>query len=607
MPNTLEPVAEPRHEARSTGLKPRNPVAEVAVVLWAIAAATHSQYSSLVNHYVVNGDAPSPIYWLQRFREPLLFRDDLLTDFAVQMHGQWGFVLFYRLLALVAEPLFVSRFMPILLLTVFALYVYKFVRFFSTTYAGVLTAGLAVMMPTYLEIMSGGHQRAFALPMLASFMYYLATGARRTACLILALLAMFYPMVFLVCGITYALSLASPPWNRASLRQRVPALALFAAVLTICSALLALKYTYAPNPQIGRLVTRAEMEGRSEFYVSGRAQVLPTAGLLREFGDHLVGLSRALTLGYPHMLVRGNSSVARKTYVVVPAVLGVLVVGVCFGLAVRRGREVVPKEIPYLVMSGALLYVLADLVLFRLYLPNRYLIYTVHIAGLLMVGLVGGYVINCVRIASVRRVIQVLLLAMVAARIDLAKGVGLTDTTANRPLYEYLATLPANTVIASHPDLGDFIPTFSRRKVFVNFELSVPFFTTYWTTITERTKTFFDAYYAESRQEAYAFCVLNGIDYLVVRARDFDPDYLSGHRIYFEPFDAYVRARLAVHHPYALAAIGTHEMLFRYGDTFVISKDSLKDLEMEAAQKSHPIVAPILSMSTPPRAEEQRR
>jgi hypothetical protein len=511
------------------------------------------------------------------------------------MHGQWGFVLFYRIVALAAEPLWVSRFMPIVLLAVFAWYVYKFVRHFSTTYGGVLTAGIAVMMPTYLEIMSGGHQRAFALPMLMAFMYYLATGARLTACLPLALLAMFYPMVFLVCSITYAISLVSPPWDRGSLRRRLPAVALAAAVFTICGALLALKYAYAPNPQIGRIVTRAEMEGRPEFYASGRAQVLPTVGLIREFRDQVVGLARAVTLGYPRTILRSSASTARKPYVVVPAVVGVLTLALYFGLAVRRGRALVPIELGFLVVSGVLMYVIAERVLFRLYMPNRYLVYTVQPAGLLLVGLISAFLINSIRLGLLRRSIQLVLLLLVAARVDLAKGIGLTDVSAERPLYEYLAGLPADVVIATPPELGDFIPTFSRRTVFLNSELSMPFFTTYWTTITDRTKALFDAYYAESRRDVHAFCMRNGIDYLVVRLRDFDPGYLATHRIHFQPFDEYVRSRLATPRPRALARIENHEMLFRYGDTFVISSDTLKNVDAEALHSGLNASTPSLS------------
>ena len=552
-------------------------IPQFGVVCWAIAAGTHSQYATLANRYVVNGDAPAAIYWLQRFRDPMLFRNDLLTDFAVQMHGQWGFVLFYRLASLVADPLLVSRVIPIVLLAIFALYVFKFVRHFSTTFAAVLTAGLAVTVPTYLEIMSGGHQRAFALPLLAAFMYYLSSGSWRIACAVLALVAMFYPMVFLVCAITYLLAVMSPPWDADSLRRRLMPVAWFAVVLLICALPLAVKYMFAPNPQIGRLVTRAQMEGQAQFYPGGRSRVLPTRSLATEFSNQVIGLSRALTIGYPHLILESTPKSVPRRYLAIPALVALGIIGWHFLRATRRGQAKFPREIPFLVAAGIAMFLLANWALFKLYLPNRYLIYPVQFAGLLTAGLVCGYLFEALKNPSMRRAAQILALALVAVRVDVARGVGLYDATGDGPLYQFLETLPADAVIASHPDLSDFIPTFSRRKVFVNFELSSPFFATYWQTIADRTRSLFDAYYAGTRQEAFDFCERNNVDFLIVRARDFDPRYLSTHRIYFEPFDQYVRGRLAAGgDDYALTQIEPHEMAFRYGDTFVISRDRLR-------------------------------
>jgi hypothetical protein len=564
-------------------MRPRSLTAELAVIVWAAAAAVYSQYSTLTNWYAINGDVPAQIYWMQRFREPNLFPDDLLTDFAVQMHGQWGFVLLYRIAALAANPVTVSRFIPIVLMAVFAWYVYRFVRHFSTTFAGLLTAGIAVMMPTYLEVMSGGHQRAFALPLLAAFMYYLSTGAPLAACLALALVSMIYPMVFLVCGVVYALSLLSPPWTRESFLRRRAAIVCFAVVLAVSGALLGYKYLMAPDPNIGPLVTRAEMEGHPEFYVEGRAHILPTAGVTREMRNQLVGVARNATLGYASTLWQSQPAIVRTWAFAVLVLAMVAAAVLSFGLAVFRRDAVVPKEIPFLVLAGILMYLAADLVLLRLYMPHRYLFYTVQPAGLLIVGLAAGYLVERVSVVRVRRVLQAVLLVLVAARVDLAKGIGLTDTSSERPLYEYLATLPSDAVIAAHPDLADFIPTFSRRKVFISTEQSMPYFRTYWQTITGRTNGFFDAYYAETRGELYDFCVRYGVDYLVVRSRDFDPAYLSTHRMHFQPFDAYARALAGRAHPFALTAVAPEKMLFRNGDECVISRDSLKSPDGEGA------------------------
>jgi hypothetical protein len=568
-------AAELRHDRTAARSTRRNLAVEVLVVLWAIAVATYSQYAALTNHYVVNGDTPAAISWMQQFRDPTLFNNDLLSDIAAQIQGQPGFVLFYRAFAVFIDPLLLSRFVPIVLLAAFALYTYKFVHRFSTQYAAVLTAGLAIVAPTYLEIMSGGHQRAFALPLLMAFLYYVAISAWRRACAALALQAVFYPMAFLVCVPTYAMALLGLPSRRGWAAAPRHAIVWFVAVVAVCVTLLSIANVFAPDPKIGRIVTRVEMEGRPEFYAAGRTRVLPSEGLRRDMTDQLIALSRALSLGYPHTLLRLTAGLNRA-FIMAPLALAMFLASLFIGRALRRRVVVIPPVLIYLLAAGVVMYVLADLVLFRLYLPNRYLVYTVQISGLLIVGLAAGHLVELIRAAQVRRVVQVVLLALIALRVDLTRDIGLADQSAGRPLFEFLETLPPTVLIASHPDAADYIPTFARRKVFLNFELSYPFYDVYWQTITERTTAFFDAYYAGTRADAYEFCVKHRIDYLVVRMRDFQQDYLSTHRIYFEPFEQHVRARIAVTPHHALAGIRPEEMLFRDGDTFVISTDILR-------------------------------
>jgi hypothetical protein len=87
----------------------------------------------------------------------------------------------------------------------------------------------------------------------------------------------------------------------------------------------------------------------------------------------------------------------------------------------------------------------------------------------------------------------------------------------------------------------DNVLTFGRRKAFVTYELSHTWYTRYWEVIKKRTFDFFRAYYAEDPAEVREFCRENGIDYLIVRDKDFSPDLLKKTQIHFEPFDAYIK------------------------------------------------------------------
>ena len=415
---------------------PRNVSAEIAVVIWAAVVATYSQYASFVNRYIVNGDAPAAISWMHRFRDPQVFNDDLLTTVARQIHGQIGFVSFYRLLAPVVDPLALSRFMPIVLLALFALYTFRLVRRFSTTFAALMAAGLAITAPTYLDIMAGGHQRSFALPMLMAFLHYASIAAWRPVLVVLVLQALFYPMAFLICVPTYALTLVLPG-SIAALFQRRQLLIWFGAVVIACVVFLSIKNVFAPDPAVGRILTRVEMEGRPEFYAGGRTGLLPPQGLARDMRDQLVGLSRALSLDYPRVLLRLSPG-ASKGFVIVPLVLMVIAACVVAGRAMAGGAVVIPPILIYFVAAGVVMYILADWLLFRLYLPNRYLLYTVQLSGLLLAGLFVGYLVDRIRASTVRWTLQVLFLVAVAARVDLTRNIGLSDQSAGKPLFEFL-------------------------------------------------------------------------------------------------------------------------------------------------------------------------
>jgi hypothetical protein len=578
-------------------MKVRNIATEMAIIVWALAVGTYSQYAALVNRYVVNADAPQAISWLQRFRDPALFQNDLLSEAAEQMHGQIGFVYFYRAFATWVDPLTLSKIVPIFLLAAFALYTYRFVSQFGTPFTALVTAGLAIVAPMYLEIMSGGHQRAFALPLMMAFLYYVTIKAWRRAGVSLALQALFYPMGFLLSAPTGALVLLNELRRSGWARTRAPLVGL-ALIAVACSTLLAVKNVYAPDSRIGRIITRPEMAGRPEFLVSGRAQILPSIGLPREAVDQVVGAVRSLSLGYPAALLHVSRTSPVAGFVIVPGVLAVLALAVILIVrGVVRRMFCVPPVLVFFVTSGAVLYLVAEQVLFRLYLPSRYLTYPVQISGLIMTGLAIGFVIESIDKTHLRRAVQVALLLLIALRLDLTRNIGLSDESADRPLFEFLETLPRDAMIASHPHVADYIPTFAHRKVFVNFEQSYPWFDAYWGTISRRTTTLFDAYYAPTREEIYEFCEANGVDYLVVRKRDFDPAYLSTHRIYFEPFERYVRGRLSSSHGHALAQVADDEMLFRSGDTFVISKESLIG-KMTPAQQKLSIAEPSGGVAT---------
>ncbi|MGH7871737.1 MAG: hypothetical protein ACREQO_05905, partial [Candidatus Binatia bacterium] len=243
-------------------------------------------------------------------------------------------------------------------------------------------------------------------------------------------------------------------------------------------------------------------------------------------------------------------------------------------------RLALPIEVIYLAISGVIFFKLADIFTFKLYLADRYILYTLPVASLILVCIgIAGW-LNRLGNGIGIKVLKCLLVIAVLAHFNVIKGVGLTrDESKNEAFYRFLGTLPKDAVIAAHPNMADFIPTFSKRKVFINRKLSHPFWDRYWDIIKVRTFDFFDAYYADSPEKIWAFCRKYNIDYFVVDRRDFKPELIERKETYFEPFNHYIKTLTHDRYNYAADHIPPQYWLFTNGQVFVVDATKLGDLD----------------------------
>ena len=110
-------------------------------------------------------------------------------------------------------------------------------------------------------------------------------------------------------------------------------------------------------------------------------------------------------------------------------------------------------------------------------------------------------------------------------------------TFKNKGLYKFLSTLPKNSLIAGHPSLMNEIPLFSKRKVFIQQELSLPFHNNYYQEIKRRTYAFFELYYSSDVEVIENICRVYKIDYIVAKKEHFCSSYLDKSNFYIEPFN----------------------------------------------------------------------
>ena len=473
---------------------------------------------ALTAPYVVNDDVRQQIFWMQQWLDPALFKGDLLAEYA-RHYVTWGVKGLYWLASWVADPLSVSRVLPGLLFILLALCLYRLGLKLGGRRLAWTTVAVYWLMPFFLDNLAGGLARAFAAPLLAFFWLSWQENWPKGMGAALILQALFIPYVFLISALAAGLAwLASRTVKTIS--PPFPARPTHFFLLAVGAVMVGLmNFSYAKDG-FGPLVGYAEMVNRPEFYAGGRYTLLPVPSIFWELISPWEWIAPFRDWG----LAAGLS------------VCVALAAATLWGLARVAWRPLKPMLQPavYLGLAGLLLYFVARLFLLKLFVPDRYLMYTVNLAYCLILAL-GLYTV--LKIEHWPRNLAILgLIGAAGLGVLRLENVGLKDYAAYQPVYEALAETPKDAVIAGHPNLMDNIPTFARRRALVTYKLAHPWSRGYWRMIAPRLQDLFAAYYAADPQEVIAFCRKYQVSFLVVDDRHFTPEFLAGGR-FFVPLD----------------------------------------------------------------------
>lgn len=536
---------------------------EAAVVFGALLLALWVHRDTLRNPWVINNDVRQYTYGFDRDLDPALFRDDPLTDYS-RAYAPAAYRLIYRALMPVVTPRQLARVLPVGLFILAAWLAFRIGRRIGGPLQGALTAAWLAACPIVLHKIAGGHPRAFAVPLLLLLLDQL--GARRAwgTGLSLLLLAAFYPMAFLVAALTFMLATVRW-WPRPLAWALAPRHRWLGAVAILLAVALLVVQQRATQEAYGPIVTRAEMEGHSEYGPKGPYPVLPTEPVVTALARE-VRLSNALL--WPDALAPGRAEARERWPIAVVSLLALLLL---VGWALRRGQA---TDACVLLGVSVVWYLLADVLLLRLFLPERYLQYPVRVA----VAVLGAWGLAQL-LSRLRPPMKWTLVGVIAVsfafKAPSLDGVGLTDFSEHRALFRFVRTLPADATVAAHPFLADEIPIFTSRKVWVDSVHAHTFYPRYWQLVASRTRGLLAAYYAAETEDVCRFLVSSGVDALVVERGDFAPRAISRRRFYFEPFHSELKAAVGNRRSFALARIPAARTVFRDGEIAVVTAESL--------------------------------
>ena len=496
----------------------RDPWPGIMVVLSSGVVFVLAHFQALTNTFIINDDVRQQIYWMQQWQDPALFPGDFLTGYA-RAYVPWGVKGLFWLASCWMSPLAFSKLLPGFLFVFLAFCLFKIGTRMADRRLGWTMVACFWLMPFFLDNLAGGLARSFAAPLLALF--WLGWQARRPWVMggALFLQALFIPYIFLVAAPAALLA-----WLLARLGRDnpppFPAQAAHFVLLGLGAVLvLAINFQFSTDGY-GPLVSAQEMVNHPEFYAQGRYPILPEPSLLWEF----VSPWEFIPLFQEWGPVAGGLTAA--------GLLALLAAGFC-RLEWPAWRQAL-KPAGYLGLSSLVLYFLARLFLLKLFVPDRYLMYTLNLFYCLVLAL---GLKTALRVSLWPRYAAILVLVAVAGLgVWRLEGVGLKDYSAYRAVYAALVSTPKDALIAGHPNLMDTIPTFARRRAFATYELAHPWSRGYWAQLKPRLVDLFQAYYAADPQEVVAFCRKYGIAFLIVDDRHFTPAFLKGGYLLF-PFD----------------------------------------------------------------------
>ncbi|MDQ3545805.1 MAG: hypothetical protein M3429_04705 [Verrucomicrobiota bacterium] len=493
----------------------------LCAMLYAAGCAFLALRQAFASEYMLADDVREHVFWMFRYVDPALFPRDPIADY-FQSLAPSGFAALYRFLTqLGIDPLLASKVIPSGLSFISVGYFFGLAwRFFRSPAAATLTAILFAQCLWLNSDLSSATPRAFFYPLFAAFLYYHVRGSIIGVLVAIALEAAFFPPAALLSlGV---LGWSCLRWENGPRLVSAPRVYLVAAAGFGLTLLCLWPYLRSVGV-FGPLVTFAEAKSMPEFGPEGRVPVfLPT------WWGYWVG---------------GNAGIhnlpTRPPWFLLPLLWPLL----------RRRPARFPflktlpggaRLVPQIIGASLLLFASAHVLLFRLYLPNRYTQATMRVlltllAGGVIIALLDAAILRWSRAPNDHRSfrgpiilsgVALVLILLLAYPLLIPAFPTNSYVRGNAPgLYRFFASQPATIRIASVSDEADNLPTFSRRSIIIGAECAVPFHPAYYLPLRERGLQIARAQYSDDPALVEQCVRDQQIDFWLLERKAFTPKY----------------------------------------------------------------------------------
>jgi hypothetical protein len=509
--------------------------------VWAAIAAITLGYTwfyyrkMLSGPLVINDDVVQHYLWLFVEHFGLDWKDMFYADASAAIQPR-GFYWLLKTLALVLDPVTISRAGPFLISLLTVGFGVAFLRRFTHLIIALAGCLLAAHLGFHSRV--GLVARAFFIPLIIAFAYFLIGREQPWGVAMAALFsALLYPPALLLNGGIFGLWKLGQLivwWRGRRMQKEVkgadrppsPLAYWYVYLLGFGLALLVVwlhAERVASHPSLGGYLNRIELISWPEFHIDGRVRIY----------DVVKGDVASL---YRYLLTANFTPLGKRL------AYALLMLAGFFSIFYRRTLGKLGWWLLVIAVVATVWYFIARQFFPFLFLPDRYLVYPWRLWAPMVLTLVTAGIWRFHPKSWLAGLLAVGLLCYGYYRQP-PENLPTTSQEGRELLFAAISALPEDALIALPPTLADQVPVFTHRNVFISYESAhALYFKNYHDYIMPRFHDFVTAYTTtgDSLGNIVDFMDKWQIDYFLVDRLQLKSNWLRA----FEPHKSYFRERI---------------------------------------------------------------
>ncbi|UZS00174.1 hypothetical protein [Chondrinema litorale] len=436
------------------------PMYKAKLLLLSTAAFILSRIRVIFNDFVVSNDASQHHFWMFKFDNDYFHEPDIIASFAEIIQPK-AYVVFYNLLLKVIDMKYAILIVEYLIFIITAFILIEICKkFFKQSF---LIAYLIIIVSLSLPDVVGGFARSFSFLIIILPFYFLDKKFDQIyISIVLFISAFLYPVSFLIStGTIMLVYLFKAIINNKYLYYTKKVSVITLSVLFAVYLLQVKSDKFNTSPYVGKVIEKKDILENPIMSNKGRIPLKPQ---FKTISLKLMGAEMAKSMS-AFLQVPDLFKILNTWLIFILSIIPVLTL--CYLTLKNRDIENIHIFLLSIFLSGVILFFLARLIPFKLYMPTRYLEKTFPILFTLICLLLYEKYFN---IDKVKYLIGSFYMLLLLAGIFNNNFRGLNNYSEFAKAYELVENTEKKSLIAAPPDVANLLPFFAKRSVLVSEE-----------------------------------------------------------------------------------------------------------------------------------------